>query len=153
MKKKVPQNMADNFTLIEEIPDEEWQKTFAINIHAMFYLSKAAMKHMEKGGSIINMSSQMGHVGGANRTVYCATKHAMEGFTKAMAIELAPYSIRVNAVCPGLIRTDLPLESGFDEAAMREYLAKIPLRRLGAPVAGNGHQEPSRRAEPLTDDL
>ena len=59
----------------------------------------------KKSGSIINMSSQMGHVGGSTRTVYCATKHAMEGFTKAMAIELAPHKIRVNPLAPTFIET------------------------------------------------
>ena len=66
-------------------------------------------------GSIINMSSQMGHVGAADRSVYCASKHALEGLTKAMAVELGPHGIRVNTVCPTFIET--PMTQPF--SAMR----------------------------------
>ena len=64
-------------------------------------------------GSIINISSQMGHVGAARRTVYCASKHAMEGFTKAMAIELAPHNIRVNSLGPTFLET--PMTNPFSK--------------------------------------
>jgi NAD(P)-dependent dehydrogenase (short-subunit alcohol dehydrogenase family) len=82
-------------------------------------------------GSIINVSSQMGHVGGPNRTVYCATKHAMEGFTKAMAIELAPHKVRVNSLAPTFIETPMT-RPFFENRAFREdTLKRIKLGRLG----------------------
>jgi NAD(P)-dependent dehydrogenase (short-subunit alcohol dehydrogenase family) len=81
-------------------------------------------------GSIIHMSSQMGHVGGATRTVYCASKWALEGFTKAMSIDLAPNGIRVNTICPTFVET--PMTKGFlaDETFRTNVLAKIKLGRL-----------------------
>ena len=82
-------------------------------------------------GSIINISSQMGHVGAARRSVYCASKHAMEGFTKAMAIELAPHNIRVNSLGPTFIETPMTRPYFENEAFRDEVLAKIKLGRLG----------------------
>jgi NAD(P)-dependent dehydrogenase (short-subunit alcohol dehydrogenase family) len=73
----------------------------------------------------------MGHVGGAGRTVYCASKHAMEGFTKAMAIELAPSGIRVNTICPTFIETPLTAPFFEDAAFKAQVLSKIKLGRLG----------------------
>ena len=82
-------------------------------------------------GSIINISSQMGHVGGVDRAVYCATKHAVEGFTKAMAIEWGPHGIRVNTICPTFIRTPLT-EGTFADPDRRRWLEeKIKLGRVG----------------------
>ena len=85
----------------------------------------------EKPGSIINVSSQMGHVGGPARTIYCSAKHAIEGFTKALAVELAPIGIRVNSLAPTFIETPMTApfvqEPGFPEAV----LDKIKLGRLG----------------------
>ncbi len=87
-------------------------------------------------GSIINMSSQMGHVGGAGRTVYCASKHAMEGFTKAMAIELAPAGIRVNTIAPTFIETPLTApffeDQGFKAAVLGEDQARPARPRRGS---------------------
>src|SRR5882724_2350687 len=82
-------------------------------------------------GSIVNISSQMGHVGAAKRTVYCASKHAMEGFTKAMAIELAPHDIRVNTIGPTFIETPLTRPFFENEAFKQEVLSKIKLGRIG----------------------
>ena len=84
-----------------------------------------------RGGSIINMSSQMGHVGGPTRTVYCATKHAMEGFTKAMAIELAPHKIRVNTLAPTFIETPMTRPFFENRRSARTRLRRIKLGRLG----------------------
>jgi NAD(P)-dependent dehydrogenase (short-subunit alcohol dehydrogenase family) len=82
-------------------------------------------------GSIINMSSQAGHVALMNRTVYCATKHAMEGFSKAMALELAPWGIRVNTVAPTFIETPLT-RPFFAEGSFAEYVhARIPMGHVG----------------------
>src|SRR5262249_5094562 len=78
-----------------------------------------------------NISSQMGHVGAARRTVYCASKHAMEGFTKAMAIELAPHNIRVNSLGPTFLETPMTRPFFQNEAFRAEVLSKIKLGRLG----------------------
>ena len=105
----------------------------ALNVRSMFVTAQAAARVMARArsGVIINMSSQMGHVGAANRTVYCMTKHAVEGLTKAMAVELGPLGIRVNAVAPTYIET--PMTQPFlSSAAFRgEVLQKIPLGRIG----------------------
>jgi NAD(P)-dependent dehydrogenase (short-subunit alcohol dehydrogenase family) len=82
------------------------------------------------GGAIVNMSSQMGHVGGAGRTVYCATKHAIEGLTKAMAVDLAPYHIRVNAIAPTFVETPLTRPFFKDPAFKALVLDKILPGRL-----------------------
>src|SRR5262249_39681997 len=86
-----------------EVKVDDFDLVFSLNVRAAYCVAQAvARRLLETGrpGSIINVSSQMGHVGGPNRTVYCATKHAMEGFTKAMAIELAQHRIRVNTLSP-----------------------------------------------------
>jgi NAD(P)-dependent dehydrogenase (short-subunit alcohol dehydrogenase family) len=85
----------------------------------------------KRPGSIINISSQMGHVGAARRTVYCTSKHAMEGFTKAMAIELAPHNIRVNSLGPTFLETPMTRPFFENKAFRDEVLGKIKLGRLG----------------------
>ena len=90
-----------------------------------------ALIDARRAGSIINISSQMGHVGAARRTVYCASKHAMEGFTKAMAIELAPHNIRVNSLGPTFLETPMTRPFFENKAFRDEVLAKIKLGRLG----------------------
>jgi NAD(P)-dependent dehydrogenase (short-subunit alcohol dehydrogenase family) len=85
----------------------------------------------QRAGAIVNMSSQMGHVGAANRTVYCMTKHAIEGLTKAMAVELAPCGVRVNAVAPTYIETPLTKPFFEDESFRADTLRRIPLGRIG----------------------
>ncbi len=89
-----------------EVEDAVLDRLLTLNFRAAFVVAQAAARVMARtgGGAIVNMSSQMGHVGGATRTVYCATKHAIEGLTKAMAIDLAPHRIRVNTVAPDLCR-------------------------------------------------
>ena len=89
------------------------------------------MLGVDRGGCIINMSSQMGHVGSPNRSVYCMTKHAVEGLTKALAVELAPQGVRVNAVAPTFIPT--PMTEGMleDPEFERFVLDMIPLGRVG----------------------
>ncbi len=117
-----------------DVTDADFDAIMDLNVRAAFFLAQAvARKLVEAGrpGSIINMSSQMGHVGGANRTVYCASKHAMEGFTKAMAIELAPLGIRVNTLCPTFIETPLTAPFFADETFKASVLSKIKLGRLG----------------------
>jgi len=113
----------------------DFDLVMGLNLRAVYFLSQAFVKRLLAGkhpGCVINMSSQMGLVGAANRTIYCASKHAVEGLTKAMAVELAPAGIRVNSICPTFIET--PMTKPFlENAAFREAtLAKIKLGRLGS---------------------
>jgi NAD(P)-dependent dehydrogenase (short-subunit alcohol dehydrogenase family) len=104
-----------------------------LNVRSMFATAQAAARVMARvrSGVIINMSSQMGHVGAINRTVYCMTKHAIEGLTKAMAVELGPLGIRVNAVAPTYIETPMTQPFLASAAFRSEVLQKIPLGRIG----------------------
>lgn len=105
-----------------------------LNLRAAFFVAQAVARgqvQVGRGGSIIHMSSQMGHVGGARRTAYCASKHAIEGLAKAMAIDLAPHGIRVNTIGPTFIETPLT-RPFFEDAAFRaDVLTRIKLGRLG----------------------
>src|SRR3954453_16629056 len=117
-----------------DVPVEDYDFVMGLNVRAAFFAAQAVTRRMIGAGikgSIINISSQMGHVGGANRSLYCASKWAMEGFSKAMAIELAPHGIRVNTLCPTFIETPMT-KSFLENAAFKEsVLAKIKLGRLG----------------------
>ena len=106
----------------------------ALNVRTAFLVAQASARKMleRREGAIVHMSSQMGHVGAANRTVYCMTKHAIEGLSKAMAVELAPRGIRVNTVAPTYIETPLTRPMFEDPAFKAEVLSKIPLGRMGA---------------------
>jgi len=113
---------------------EDFDFVFSLNVRAAYFVAQAAARRLvetKKPGSIINISSQMGHVGGPTRTVYCATKHAMEGFTKAMAIELAPHNIRVNTVGPTFIETPMTRPFFQNQAFREDTLKRIKLGRLG----------------------
>jgi NAD(P)-dependent dehydrogenase (short-subunit alcohol dehydrogenase family) len=117
-----------------EVKAEDFDFVFSLNVRAAYFVAQAVARRLiEAGrpGSIINVSSQMGHVGGANRTVYCATKHAMEGFTKAMAIELAPHRVRVNTLGPTFIETPLTRPFFENQAFREDTLKRIKLGRLG----------------------
>ncbi|MDN2580063.1 SDR family NAD(P)-dependent oxidoreductase [Aquibium sp. ELW1220] len=113
----------------------DFDLVMGLNLRAAYFLSQAFVKRLLAGkrpGSVINMSSQMGLVGAANRTIYCASKYAIEGLTKAMAVELAPAGIRVNSICPTFIETPMT-KPFFENAAFREAtLAKIKLGRIGS---------------------
>jgi NAD(P)-dependent dehydrogenase (short-subunit alcohol dehydrogenase family) len=115
-----------------EVTEEVLDRLLALNLKAAFVVAQAAARVMARsgGGAIVNMSSQMGHVGGPQRTVYCATKHAIEGLTKAMAQDLAPYHIRVNAVAPTFVETPLTRPFFADPAFKALVLDKILLGRL-----------------------
>ncbi len=120
--------------LLPDVKVEDFDAIFALNVRAAFFVAQAvALKLMaaKLPGSIINISSQMGHVGAARRTVYCASKHAMEGFTKAMAIELAPHNIRVNSLGPTFLETPMTRPFFENKAFRDEVLSKIKLGRLG----------------------
>jgi NAD(P)-dependent dehydrogenase (short-subunit alcohol dehydrogenase family) len=117
-----------------EVTVADFDAVFALNVRAAFFMAQAVaagLKQAGRGGSIIHMSSQMGHVGGERRSVYCATKHAIEGLTKAMAIELGPCGIRVNSLAPTFIETPLTRPFFADAAFRGRVLDKIALGRLG----------------------
>ena len=113
---------------------EDFDAVVGVNVKGAYFLTRAvARKLIDAGrpGSLINISSQMGHVGGIDRAVYCATKFAVEGFTKAMAIEWGKAQIRVNTLCPTFIRTPLT-EATFDSPERVAWIEeKIKLGRTG----------------------
>ncbi|RUT42573.1 SDR family oxidoreductase [Pseudomonas sp. PAMC 29040] len=118
-----------------EVSDEHLDAMLDLNVRASFITAQAAAAKMLKNGSasggvIINISSQMGHVGSPNRTVYCMTKHAIEGLTKAMAIEFASEGIRVNTLSPTFV--DTPLVRKIVDTPEKEsfLVSKIPLGRM-----------------------
>lgn len=116
-----------------EVSEENLDLVLGLNVKGAFLVAQAAVRRMvERGeeGSIVNMSSQMGHVGASNRTVYCATKHAIEGLTKAMAMELAPHGIRVNSVAPTFVETPMTRPFLEDAAFKQHTLSRIPLGRM-----------------------
>jgi NAD(P)-dependent dehydrogenase (short-subunit alcohol dehydrogenase family) len=118
-----------------ETAEDDYDAVMAVNVKAAYFLAQEVARRMagpdRDGGSIIQISSQMGHVGGIDRAVYCATKHAVEGMTKAMAIEWGPRGIRVNTICPTFIRTPLT-EATFADPEKRAWIeGKIKLGRVG----------------------
>jgi len=113
---------------------KDFDEVMSVNLRGAYFVTQAVAKGLikaKKPGSLINISSQMGHVGGIDRAVYSASKHAVEGFTKAMAIEWGPHQIRVNTICPTFIRTPLT-QSTFDNPERRKWIEeKIKLGRIG----------------------
>lgn len=106
-----------------------------LNVRSMFRTAQAAARVMKisGGGAIVHMSSQMGHVGSPNRSVYCMTKHAIEGLTKAMAVELAPQKIRVNSVAPTFIETPMT-KPMLENPEFRAFVHQmIPMQKIGKP--------------------
>ncbi|MGO1074997.1 SDR family NAD(P)-dependent oxidoreductase [Inquilinus sp. CA228] len=124
-------NRPNDFT---DVTVADFDTVMTLNVRSTFFLAQGfARRLIETGrpGSIINVSSQMGHVGGARRSLYCASKWAMEGFTKALAIDLAPHRIRVNTLCPTYIETPMTQPFFRDAAFRQSVLEKIKLGRLG----------------------
>ncbi len=122
--------------LLTETSDEDIDAVFTLNVKAAFYVAREVVRGLLAAGlpgSIINVSSQMGHVGGFKRTVYCATKHAMEGMTKALAWELGSARIRVNTLCPTFIETDMTRGMLKDDDFRASVVSKIALGRVGQP--------------------
>ena len=113
---------------------EDFDAVMTVNLRGAYFLSQAVAKGLiaaGRPGSLINISSQMGHVGGMERAVYGASKFAVEGFTKAMAIEFGPHNIRINTICPTFILTELT-QPTFDDPDKRAWvLDKIKLGRAG----------------------
>ena len=116
-----------------EVSEDHLDAIVDVNVKATFHVTQTIARQMvaRDGGSIINISSQMGHVGAARRTVYCMTKHAVEGFTKALAVELAPSGVRVNSVAPTYVETPMTRPFFADPAFRAQSLDRIPLGRLG----------------------
>jgi NAD(P)-dependent dehydrogenase (short-subunit alcohol dehydrogenase family) len=121
---------------LAEVTEEDYDTVFDLNVKAAIFAAQAVTSVMTANGirgSVINMSSQMGHVGAANRTLYCGSKWALEGFTKALAVELGPHGIRVNTICPTFIETPMTAAYFENEEFRRKTLEKIKLGRLGRP--------------------
>jgi len=127
-------NFPEPFT---SVSDEHLDTMLDLNVRAYFVVAQSAVKKMlehpgrkQAGGVVLNISSQMGHVGSPNRTVYCMTKHAVEGLTKAMAVELAPHGIRVNSIGPTFVDTPL-VRRIVDTPEKREFItSRIPMGSL-----------------------
>jgi NAD(P)-dependent dehydrogenase (short-subunit alcohol dehydrogenase family) len=117
-----------------ETRPEDFDAAVAVNLRGAYFLAQAVARGlMEAGrrGSIVTISSQMGHVGGVDRAVYCTTKFGVEGFTKAMAIEWGRHGVRVNTLCPTFVRTEFT-ESTFNNPERRRWIEdKIKLGRVG----------------------
>jgi NAD(P)-dependent dehydrogenase (short-subunit alcohol dehydrogenase family) len=116
-----------------EVQDASLDRLLDLNIRAMFTVAQAVARGMAaagKGGAIVNLSSVNGHVAGANRSVYTATKHAVEGMTKALAFELGPQGIRVNAVAPGFVETPLTTPVLTDPKFRERVVRTMPLGRI-----------------------
>jgi NAD(P)-dependent dehydrogenase (short-subunit alcohol dehydrogenase family) len=117
----------------EEALDWSWR----LNVRHAFLAAQGAAQRMlarGRGGAIVHVTSQMGHVGASGRSVYCAAKHALEGLTKATAVELAPHGIRVNAVAPTFVETPMTKPFLAPPGARDAIVARIPLGRLGTPA-------------------
>ena len=121
-----------------EVSEEHLDRLLALNVRSAFLVAQAAARKMleapdrrNRGGAILNMSSQMGHVGSPNRTVYCMTKHALEGLTKAMALELAPHNVRVLSIAPTFVETPLAAQMMARPGMAQWVLERIPAGRIG----------------------
>jgi hypothetical protein len=122
-----------SFKDIGDITDQEWQMTFETNIHAMFYLTKAAVTHMKPGSAIINTASVNSDMPNPILLAYATTKGAIQNFTGGLAQMLAEKGIRANAVAPGPIWTPL-IPSTMPEDAVRNFGKQVPLKRAGQPA-------------------
>ncbi len=121
------------FESIESISDDEWELTFRTNIHAMFYLAKAAVPHMKKGSAIINTASINADAPNPTLLAYATTKGAIQNFTAGLAQLLAEKGIRANAVAPGPIWTPL-IPSTMSEDSVAEFGKNVPMKRPGQPA-------------------
>jgi len=117
-----------------DVEPDAFDLVSTLNVKAAFFVAQAVSRRLiaaGRPGSIINMSSQMGHVGAKDRTIYCTTKFAIEGMTKSMAVELAPHGIRVNSVGPTFIETPMTAPYFENEDFKASVLSKIKLGRVG----------------------
>ena len=117
-----------------ETTEAEFDLVSGLNIKGAYFLAQAVARRLREAkrpGSLITISSQMGHAGAAERAVYCATKHAVEGFTKSMALEWGPYGIRVNTICPTFIHTALTAPTLRRRDQLAWIMSRICVGRLG----------------------
>jgi len=122
-----------SFGAVDEITDEEWELTFRVNIHAMFYLVKAAVNHMPRGGAIINTASVNADMPNPTLLAYATTKGAIQNFTGGLAQLLAEKGIRANAVAPGPIWTPL-IPSTMPGERVASFGEQVPMKRPGQPA-------------------
>ena len=118
----------------EDVTEADVDALLALNTKAAFFVARAVASGLKKAGlpgSIVQMSSQMGHVGGVERSIYCMSKHALEGMSKALALELGPHGIRVNTVCPTFIETPMTHDWLATPAFREQVLGKIAIGRVG----------------------
>ena len=120
------------FDALEKIPDEEWDKTLATNLSAMFYITKAAMPHMKAGGSIINTASINADVPNPSLLAYATTKGAIQNFTAGLAQLLAEKGIRANTVAPGPVWTPL-IPASMPEDKVQNFGSQVPMKRPAQP--------------------
>ena len=122
-----------SFSLFTDITAEEWDRIFAVNVNGFFYYTRAVLPEMisKKSGRIINVSSMWGTVGASCEVHYSATKAAVDGMTRALAKEVAPSGITVNAVAPGVIATEM--NAALSDEALSALCEETPLGRLGTP--------------------
>jgi len=119
-----------------EIPEVDYDDIMEANVSGVFWASRSfvlARRAAGSAGRIVNVTSQMGHVGAHNRVAYCASKHAVEGMTKAMAVELAAEGWRVNAVAPTFVETELTADFLADTVQHEYVMSSIPLGRMATP--------------------
>jgi ketoreductase len=128
--------------IAENAGHEVWRAVLATNLDGVYYCSHKVLPHMPDGGRIVNISSALGRIGQAGATAYCASKHGIVGFTRALAMEVAHRGITVNVVCPGWVDTDMArvdIEVGARRKGMtpdefwRAEAARVPLGRLIQP--------------------
>lgn len=127
---------------VQEGGYSKWHEVIATNLHGVYYFAVRALQNMPDGGRIINLSSVLGKFGVPGYTAYCTSKHGIIGFTRALALEVAPRKINVNAVCPGWVETDMA-HLGMEESARlnhltyeefrRKALARVPLKKMLQP--------------------
>ena len=120
-----------NYGLITDVSEEEWERLLSVNLSAPFYYSQAVSSHMvrQKSGVIVNVSSMWGVVGASCEVAYSATKAGVIGLTKGLAKELGPSGVRVNAIAPGMIATEM--NSHFSEETVAAIAEETPLCRIG----------------------
>jgi NAD(P)-dependent dehydrogenase (short-subunit alcohol dehydrogenase family) len=119
-----------------ELPVEEWNRVLDVNLNGTFYCCQAAARRMVaagNGGAIINLAAVGGFVAFANRPAYTASKHAVVGLTRSLAVDLGPHGIRANAICPGLMKTPFTTAFFEDEEFVEKLPVTIPLGRPGEP--------------------
>jgi NAD(P)-dependent dehydrogenase (short-subunit alcohol dehydrogenase family) len=124
----------------ESVSEDDWEHTFNVNVRGTWLLSRAVLPHLRQagGGSIINIGSVLSLTGARNRVAYTASKAAVLGLTRAMALDHAPENIRVNCICPGMVETEMIAPFNADATARKQRLAMHPAGRFGQPedIAG-----------------